>query len=157
MANYEQLLENAENLNQTAHVGHALQALKQAHQLRPSEPEPLAQMALIFAEAGDTDAAIELFTKAAKCSSSANAFILVNLGLLHYQAKRFDDAEANLQEAAGVIENGTEEVRKHLATGAGAQNTLLLEQCRELEETAFEIHELLSEIQNRAPEPSEVS
>lgn len=151
MHNYDDLLEKGYRLIELNQSGEALQAFRQAAELRPEEKEPLVQLAFLFQQLGDADGAIGLLQKAADLDPE-NAYVLLNLGLIHYEEKRWVEAEHYLQEAVHIIERGTADWRQQLAEHPHKKSEEILSQCDQLDQTAAEARALIAEIEGRDSE-----
>jgi len=145
MQNYQNLLETGYRLVQLEQHGEALQAFRKAAELRPEEKEPLVQLALLFQLLGDPEGAIGLLLKASDLDPQ-NAYILLNLGLIHYDEQSWDEAVRYLEAAVLVIDRGTAETRRQLAEEPHEKRAAILFQCDELDQTAAEAREMIAEI-----------
>lgn len=151
MQDYQDLLDQAYDFLNNERYGDALKSFNRAFQLQPGETEPLVQMALVFKAQGDADGAVGLLNKAVEIGPP-DAFVLLNLGLLYYEAGHYGQSEASLQEAVEIIEHGTASLRDQLIEGDFESSEAIRAQCDELDETAGFARKLLIDIRTREHE-----
>lgn len=96
----------------------ALGLLEAAHKSKPKDPRPLRQMALIHADAGRIDLAVDAMEKAV-AHDEDNASTWNNLGFLLLSAKRHDEAEQALHRAV-ELDGGQIRYRNNLGFAQAA-------------------------------------
>jgi len=145
MQHYNHLLEQAYQEIGDNQPAKALQTFREASVLKPDEPEPLIQLALLFEHFDDIQGAIHLLEKAVSIDSES-AFAVLKLGLMHYETGDVQKSEPHLRKGTQLIENTTADARAVLNEHGHEDLDGMLDKLSELEETAKLGRELLLEI-----------